>query len=244
MAAADTLQVTLDDYCPYYCKDDSSGEARLAEQPGFVVEILQYAFGSGPDAIEYRFHPWERGLLDVSQGKLDALIMAARSEAPELIYPQQEQARSEGCYYTRRDSTWRYQGIDSLRQPRLTLINGFAYSEPLNSYLTATGRAGNVSYVYGGKPLLRILQMIEIGRTDVTMDDATVVDHLLLVAGLQDSIKKAGCSPNRIDFYVGFSPKNPLSAARAERLSNAMTELRRTGQLQQILARYGVTDWK
>ena len=76
------------------------------------------------------------------------------------------------------------------------------------------------------------------------MDDSAVADHLLMKSGLNQSIRKAGCSPNTIDFYVGFSPKNPASAARAETLSKAMLELRSSGQLEQILARYGVKDWK
>ena len=76
------------------------------------------------------------------------------------------------------------------------------------------------------------------------MDDSAVADHLLMKSGLNQDIRKAGCSPNTIDFYVGFSPKNPASAARAETLSKAMLELRSSGQLEQILARYGVKDWK
>ena len=102
--AAETLHVALDDYCPYYCKTQTAGDTHLAQQPGFVIEILQHAFGKDPGAIEYHFRPWQRGLQDVSQGKLDALIMVARSEAPGLVYPQEAQAQSEGCFYTSTDN--------------------------------------------------------------------------------------------------------------------------------------------
>ena len=242
--AAETLHVALDDYCPYYCKAPSQAQTQLAPQPGFVIEILQYAFGKDPAAIEYHFRPWKRGLQDVRQGKLDALVMVTHSEAPDLIFPQQAQAKSEGCYYTRADNHWHYQGVESLPQVRLTLGNGYDYSEPLNSYLKTAATESNVSYLSGNEVLPRIFKMIELGRAEATMDDSAVADHLLMKSGLNQDIRKAGCSPNTIDFYVGFPPKNPASVARAETLSKAMLELRSSGQLEQILARYAVKDWK
>ncbi|MGB4073977.1 substrate-binding periplasmic protein [Pseudomonas sp.] len=242
--AAQPLQVALDDYCPYYCKADTPGEDRLADPPGFVIEILQHAFGSGPDDIRYHFLPWKRSVQELSQGTLDAIVIAAREEAPELVYPSIEQGRSQGCFYKKRGAPWVYAGPDSLPHVRLTLIESYLYGEPLNSYLGRAGQDGKITYISGNQALLRIFQMIARGRTDATAEDSMVAAYLLQKSGLKQSIDNAGCYQGGLDFYVGFAPHNPDSAAHAKALDEAMVELRSSGQLAKILGRYGLVDWR
>lgn len=242
--AAQPLQVALDDYCPYYCKADTPGEDRLADPPGFVIEILQHAFGSGPDAIRYHFLPWKRSVQELTQGGLDAIVIAAREEAPGLVYPDLEQGRSQGCFYKKRGAPWVYAGPDSLAQVRLTLIEGYLYGEPLNRYVESAGQGDRLNFISGNQALLRIFQMIARGRTDATAEDSMVAAYLLQNSGLKQSIDNAGCYQGSLDFYVGFSPHNPASAARARILGEAMAELRSSGQLARILGRYGLVDWR
>lgn len=241
---ATPLQVGLDDYCPYYCKDKTPGAERLADPPGFAIEVLRLAFGSGPNDISYNFRPWKRSVLEVSQGQLDAIVLTTQEEAPGLLYPSIEQGRSQGCFYAQHSSPWRYTGADSLPQVRLTLISGYLFGEPLNSYLARPEANSKVDYISGNKALLRIFQMIALGRTQATAEDSMVADFLLAQSGFKQSIGNAGCYPGDLNFYVGFSPQNPQSAARAERLAQTMTELRRSGALAKILARYGLSDWR
>ena len=243
-SAGQPLQIAVDDYCPYYCKADTPGVDRLADPPGFVIEILQHAFGSGPNDINYRFLPWKRSIHEVAQGKLDALVMITPQEAPELIYPSIEQGRSQGCFYAKLSNPWRYTGPESLPQVQLTLISGYLFGEPLNTYLEHAGEGPKVNYISGNKALLRIFQMIELGRTQATAEDSMVATYLLQHSALKQSIGNAGCYQGNLDFYVGFAPHNPASRARAKDLAQTMGKLRRTGQLASILARYGLSDWR
>jgi polar amino acid transport system substrate-binding protein len=71
-----------------------------------------------------------------------------------------------------------------------------------------------------------------------------VATYLLQNSALKQSIGNAGCYQGNLDFYVGFAPHNPESAARAKLLAQTMTELRSSGQLAKILARYGLSDWR
>lgn len=242
--ATQPLQVAVDDYCPYYCKADTPGEDRLADPPGFAIEILQHAFGSGPNDINYHFLPWKRSLHEVSKSKLDAVILLTQQEAPELIYPSIEQGRSQGCFYSLGANPWRYTGVESLAHVQLTLISGYVFGEPLNSYLQSAGENPKVDYISGKQALLRVLQMIALGRTQATAEDSMVATYQLQRSGLQQSISNAGCYAGHLDFYVGFAPGKPESAARAKHLAQTVIELRRTGQLAKILARYGLGDWR
>jgi polar amino acid transport system substrate-binding protein len=243
-AQAAPLQVALDDYCPYYCKTNIPGEERLADPPGFVIEILQHAFGSGANDINYHFLPWKRSVLEVTQGRLDAIAMISQEEAPELLYPSIEQGRSQGCFYAQHNSPWRYTGAASLAQVRLTLISGYLFGEPLNSYLQQPHEDQQVEYVSGNKALLRIFQMIALGRTQATAEDSMVATYLLQTSELKQRIGNVGCYPSHLDFYVGFAPHSPDSSARAKKLAETMIALRSTGELKKILARYGLSDWR
>ncbi|MBX9913993.1 MAG: ABC transporter substrate-binding protein [Pseudomonadaceae bacterium] len=244
LAQAAPLKIGLDDYCPYYCKADSPGEDRLAELPGFAIEILQHAFGSGPNDINYRFLPWKRSVLEVTQGRLDAIVMITQEEAPELIYPNIEQGRSQGCFFALHNAPWRYTGAESLAQVRLSLISGYLFGEPLNSYLKLAQKDQPVEYISGNQALLRIFQMIELGRTQATAEDSMVATYLLQASGFKQRIGNVGCYPGYLDFYVGFAPNNPDSSARAKKLAETMIALRSTGELSKILARYGLSDWR
>lgn len=243
---AETLRFVLDDYCPYYCKDSSQNTPQLAELPGYVVEILQYTFSQPNERLEFEFHPWERGLHGTNRGKFTGIIMAAKNEAPDLLFSRHEQGRSVGCYYGKPTNPWRYNGIDSVSQVHLLLINGYQYGEPLNSYLLDPARVENrqVAYLSGNFPLMRIFQMLQRDRGDATMDDRAVADYELYRLGLQKEFINLGCSEGIMDFYVGFSPVHKNAQALADRLSAAMDELRASGQLDKILAKYGMTDWR
>ncbi len=242
-AAPAPIRVGIDDYCPYYCKADSPQASRLAEAPGFVIEIMQHAFGSKPDEIIYKFLPYNRSQHEVANGNLDAIVITTREEAPDLIFPDIEQGRSQGCFYKKSSNPWLYSGPRSLEQVRLTLIHNYLYGEPLQGY-AITAPAGKVSFISGHTSLPRIFQMIDLGRTDVTADDSLVVAHLLAKTGLDKRIESAGCYSQKLDFYVGFSPKNPRSTVYAEQLAKTTNELRASGQLAQILSRYGIADWR
>lgn len=242
--ATQPLQIALDDYCPYYCKANTPGIDRLADPPGFVIEILQQAFGSDPDDINYHFLPWKRSRHELSKSKLDAMVMTTRQEAPELIYPSIEQGRSQGCFYTRLASPWRYTGADSLPHVHLTLISGYLFGEPLNSYLEHAEGNPKVNYISGNQALLRIFQMIALGRTQATAEDSMVATYLLQNSALKQSIGNAGCYQGSLDLYVGFAPHNPESAARAKILAQTMDALRSSGKLAEILSHYGLVDWR
>ncbi len=240
---AQTLTFSVDDYCPYYCKDQHSAQGQLAKKPGFVVEILEYAFRNKGYEIEYVFRPWARGIREVTEGTVNGLLIASVDDAPRHVFPQNEQGRSMGCYYTSANNTWRFNGVSSLKGMELGLVKGYAYSEPLNSFLKHNAKNLQVLYLTGENPMARILNMIKLGRLDATMADANIADFLIHKMGKNSNVKKVGCSKDFLNFYVTFSPMSAKSKIYAKVLSDAMDELRMNGQLDTILNKYGVDDW-
>jgi len=241
---AQTLTFSVDDYCPYYCKDPHSDVPKLAVKPGFVIEILQQAFESKGYELEYVFRPWARGIREVTEGKVNGLIIAAKGDAPRHVFPKNEQGRSLGCYYVAANSHWAFDGVASLQGVRLGVVKGYEYSEPLNGFLKKDSNKKEVVTLTGDRPMERILNMIELGRLDVTMADSNIADYLIHQMGKKTRVKKSSCGADYLNFYVTFSPILKGSRQHAEILSRAMDELRANGKLQKILARYGVSDWQ
>lgn len=244
-ADAKSVSFAVDDYCPYYCKDPDPSQETFLALPGYIIEILNYAYSQKGYQIDYHFAPWERGLTEIYKNTINGIVVTSKSDAPELIFPKNEQGISIGCFVTNTTNSWRYTSRESLNHVRLGVIQGYEYSQPIDSYIWQYHETEDrVTHLSGANALTRLLIMISKNRIDAVIDDKTVLKHSISALNLEDSISFAGCNDdNRIKLYVGFSPNNPNSPLYAKILSNAMIELRKSGQLATILAKYHITDW-
>lgn len=82
---AKQLTFTVDDYCPYYCKDQQSNPNTFLNKPGYIIEILNSAFLQQGYQLNYLFVPWERGLVELNKNTMDGIIISSKDDAPELI---------------------------------------------------------------------------------------------------------------------------------------------------------------
>lgn len=235
----------VDDYCPYYCKDHQATVEQLLDKPGFVIEILEYTFKEQGYDIEYVFMPWERGLAEVHKNTINGIIVASKGNAPALIYPQEEQGSSKGCFVTHTENNWKFTNRDSLSNVRLGVIQGYDYGEPVDSFIWQHHQSDyQISFISGVNALPRLLSMLERKRIDATIDDVNVLRYLLKEMNLNNTVAFANCTDDQVNLYVGFSPKAPEAQKYANMLSKAMTNLRESGKLAIILAKYNLTDWR
>lgn len=244
-ARAETIILVADAWCPYNCNPDS-------DRPGFMVEIAQRVFGATGDQVEYLIEPWSRALQSVQAGRYQGLIgvtprILQRLEQP-LQLPAQEQARIRAAYFTLADSTWRYNGTQSLYSERLGLIAGYGYA-PLLDYIEANKDTPRVQFAHGEDALQTNLRKLLHGRISLVRSDTLAFRYTAQQMGLADSFRDAGGEP--VDepdslLYIAFAPADvcPQCTAYAQTLSQGMTELRKSGELEQILARYGLRDWQ
>jgi len=62
--------------------------------------------------------------------------------------------------------------------------------------------------------------------------------------GIKDKIKEAGRLNQPVDVYIACSPNKPNSIVYTKLLSEGIIDLRKTGELQKILEKYALKDWK
>lgn len=237
---AETIHLVADNWCPYNCEPGS-------ERPGFMVEIARRAFAEEGIAVQYSTQPWLRALEDTREGLYDGTIGASKAEAPDFIFPRIEQGQMRNGFWTLADSPWQFQGMHSLALVRLGAIGGYGYGPALEQYLHDDSNRERITMVHGDEPLNIGLNMLLRERIDSLVEDETVMRQRLAREGVQKQVRLAGYVPTTQRFsniYIAFSPANKRSAHYSQILAQKMQQMRSSGELAKILARYHVADWR
>jgi polar amino acid transport system substrate-binding protein len=230
-ALADTLSLRADNWCPMNCDPKS-------DKPGYLIEIAKAIF-SPAHTIDYQTLNWARAISETRTGAFTAIVGAAKSDAPDFVFPDNELGNSKSCFYAKADSKWSYTGTDSLKAVKLGVTKDYTYGDPFDAYVKTN--PGNVEALSGDDVLEKQVKMLLADRTGALIDDSNVVSHYMNANKV--AIKEAGCL-EATPLYIAFSPKNPKAKEYAKQLSDGVASLRSAGKLQPILDRYGLKDWK
>lgn len=237
-SAADQIRLRADSWCPYNCKPD-------AVNPGFMIEIAKEVFVAAGHDVDYQILNWSRSLADVRAGAADGAVGAYKSDAPDLIFPDQEMAVSITCFFVSADQPWTYSGPPSLGSVSLGVIKDYSYGVSIDKYITGSkADLQRVQVTSGDDALVLNLRKLVSGRIDALVEDQYVFDNFLLTHPTSRSIRRAGCDNQRNDVYIGFSPKNTKSTEYAALLDKGVEKLRVSGRLAVIMSRYGLKDWR
>ncbi|RDH42723.1 substrate-binding periplasmic protein [Zooshikella ganghwensis] len=242
--ATDTIVLATGSWCPYICPETFS-EAGLNDEPGFVVEIVREILNEHGHQIKLAIVPWSRAIRGASNGSYDGLLGTVPATVPEMIFPERGQSFYHMCFFTRVDSTWKYEGVKSLTSVRLGVVQDYDYDNggELDQYIQHEINGYWVIPISGeDKDALKTnVRRIEQGRVDVIIDGREVIDYYF--KDKEKTVREAGCI-SRDEMYVAFSPMNERAQEYAEIMSKGMVRLRTSGKLEKILAKYGVKDWQ
>lgn len=235
---AETLSLRADVWCPYNCDPADA-------TPGYMVEIAKAALESKGHKIDYQNLNWARAISEAREGKFSGLVGAAKSDAPDFIYPSVPLGIGRSCFYVKADSTWTYKGLDSLKGFAIGVIKDYSYDEfELDGYIKANAKdAKKVDIVSGDNGLDLNVKKLLAGRIGALVEEENVIRNFLFKKKLGDVLKQAGCVKEG-ELFVAFSPKQKDAAALAKLVGDKVEEMRKDGSLKTLLAKYGITDWK
>jgi polar amino acid transport system substrate-binding protein len=242
--ASDAKQTTIileGDVWPPYVMNSKEG------QNGFIIDVAIAAFAKYGYEVKYLPTPWTRALQDTLDGKSDGVVGVYFSEAMDkkLIISTEEIGISINKFYVKTESKWKYTGVQSLNSVILGVINDYDYGE-INQYLYSARRAKSdkVQVLFENQALESNIKKLLAGRIDAIIEDQLVMSFISAKMGVKNKLKEAGISKPSNKVGIAFSPKNPLSGKYAKTLSAGIRKLRASGELKQILMKYGVNDWK
>ncbi len=243
LANAETIRVSYDEWCPYACLDEQA-QAPHPDSPGYFATVLEAIYGPLGHEVEFVIRPWERALKETRRGSLDAVLAPARSEAPELIFPEEEIGMLGWCFYTRNNDPWNYTDVSSLRERTLGVLVGNNFGEEVTAYVEEHRTTPErVQEITGLDFLEQNLRKLLAGRIDTMLDEPATTDYLLFSRDLGGMVRKAGCLESQ-KMYIAFTPENPRSQEYARIFSEGMRRLHTDGRLEDILATYGLHDWR
>ena len=237
-AQAETISVRGDVWCPYNCEPGS-------DKPGYMIEIAKTVFGKTGIEVDYQVLNWARTLDKVRAGELTAAVGAAKTDAPDFVYPETPLGKSSNVFAARADDTFVYKDIGSLDGKSLGVINGYTYTGAIDDYLTKNkADAKKIQSASGDDALATNLNKLVAKRLDLVVEDSNVLSHQIAVQKLGDKVRIVDTTLPVAEVYIAFSPKNPKSAEYAAKLAAGIAEMRASGQLATILAKYGVKDFQ
>ncbi len=236
-ANADQITLASDDWCPINCVPES-------KNPGFMVDIATAVFKKAGHKVIYKKVPWERALVQTRKGKYNAVIGAYHGDAPDFIFPTNEQGMIGNAFFKSKNNVWRYEGVSSLKNVKLGVIKGYDYGEAINKYIKDNPDSGAVQLAFGDTPLELNIKKLMKGRIDVLLESEYVCNYKITQMGLKDKIEFAGILTAPEKAFIAFSPANKKSKEYAQILSSGMESIRKSGELNKILAKYGLEDWQ
>lgn len=237
-AGAATVTLVADIYCPYNCVPGS-------DKPGFMIEIAQRALAKGGHAVNYRRLPWTRAVIETRRGVYDGVVAASvDGSAGDFVFPEVPTGVNMNAFLVRKDSSWRYASIESLEQVKLGVVLNYSYETQIDAYVSAhRSDPLRIATEAGDGALAANLRKLKLGQIGALIDDKLVLEFELATSGVSHDYEFAGTLETRSS-YIAFTPSKTSSAEYAQLLSEGVTALRSSGELNHILARYGLHDWK
>ncbi len=234
-ASADTITIRADSWYPINGDPGS-------DKPGYMIELAKKILGDAGHTVDYRLMPWERAVDEVRQGNIDCVVGAYIEDAPDFVYPSESWGLDESRFFVKQGDPWRFEGLDSLANIKLGLIGGYAYGEDFDQYIEANPDVGQ--FVKGDNALEKNIKKILGGRITATVESPLVMQAKLKDMGLQADIVAAGNLGEPSDMFIACSPAKSSSKALVELIDTGTQNLRASGELQDILDKYGLPDWK
>lgn len=222
----------------YWMPYNGDGKA----ETGYVIDLAKAIFEPKGIPVVYAVTPWVRAIEDARHGKCMAIIGALKHEVPDFIFPEEETGRGSFVFYVKAGVDWKYTGVDSLRGRTLGVVKDYAYYPALDDYIKAN--PDGVRLGFGSSALDGNLRLLLLDRLDAVIDDDSVMRFAIAKKGLKGKVVPAGAGSDAQRNYLAFSPVHPDSRMYAGILAEGLQNLRKSGELKKILAKYGLSDWK
>ena len=228
------------EFCPFTCDFDKWG------QHGVVIDIFMAVAKSNgmtyqavPVLGKRKYSALNADISNVTTvWSTNADAMASVVTADEAIV-----AVRTGVA-TRRGFSFKFRNLSDLGDVVLVMSDGSDYAPEFMDYVRAGRKLERVHLLYGKDFGRRAFGMLLEKRVDAYLSGMIPLEFRAKDQGLADqvTITHAPYFPTAY-VYPGLSKNNPKAQVWADMMTLGIRELRVKGQLEKILAAYGLTDW-
>lgn len=239
LAEATTVRIAADAWYPF------NGDPNSDHQ-GYMVDVAKRVLEAKGFKIEYRIMPWARAIAEMKAGRINGVIGATKDEVEGAVFPEESLGMSANVFFVTAESNWEFKDQTSLSRITLGGITDYSYGSVIQDYIRKNqNNLKLIQLTNGDSALEQNIRKLAAKRIEVLVESPEVFWNKLKELGLPNkNFKQAGIAGEKDPIYIAFSPKKENSKVIAETLSNGTAEFRNNGELKEILARYGIEDWK
>lgn len=239
-AQADDIRIRADPWLPY----SGGGDMKPA---GYMVEMAKAIAEANGHTIQYRTMPWANALEVVREGKADCVVGAYLSDAEGFAFPDVGWGPSGNIFWGLAEQPWRFDGIASLDAVKVGVIEEYSYGDELDAYIeTHKADAERLEIVPAvGRGVVRLLARLIGKRVDTIIEDRNVLAFALEEAKMDPGrVIALGETGEPESVYIACTPADPRGQQYADMFGKGTAQLRASGKLAEILARYNLKDWE
>lgn len=235
--AEKTITLAADEWCPYNCRPDAAA-------PGYMVEIVRRALARRGVSVNYVVMPWPRALADADAGRIDGVFGASRSEFKKGVFPRVSQGVNDLVLVMNADAPFVYSGMPSLRTLRIAAARNYSYDQgPIDAYFATEEAKKKVDFTTGDEVQSQNLRKLLARGVDAWIETRAVAQMTLADISPLPPVKLIALGGAE-NLFIAFSPARAESTQWADLVAAETINLRKSGELSLILARYNLRDWE
>jgi polar amino acid transport system substrate-binding protein len=234
--AGDSISLRADLWDPY------NGDPASA-RPGFMIEVAKAVFEKAGYTLDYQVKgwTWDRSMEEAKNGKIDGIIGAAKSDAPDFIFPEEALCKQRMAFFVKKGNPWRFSGVESLSSIKLGIIGGYAYDTEVDNYIKKNlANEEAIQTIQDDNALELNIKKLAAGRIDALIEDTAVFNSKAKALGMADQFEGAGVAGGEDDLYIAFTPAKDTSRKYADILAAGIKEMKASGDLQKLIDKYGI----
>ncbi|MDC0864491.1 transporter substrate-binding domain-containing protein [Rickettsiaceae bacterium] len=227
------LIIAGDYWCPYNCLPNS-------KSPGYAVELTREALDMYNIDVEYQMMPWYQATAMLKKGKIDGVI-GVSDPNDAMLTTEFPFGYSVINAFTRSDSNWIYDGIDSLKNKKLGIIADYVVDEFIAHYFGIYYVRNPDKFVVemGASAVAASVKNLINGKSDIYIEDKLVAEHYINKNNLSELIRNAGAvGYKKKPLYIAFSSNTPNIKQYIQYLEDGISSLKVTGEYDDLRAKY------
>ena len=233
--AAEKIVFKSDPWCPYICQDTNL--------PGIFVEIAKAAMEENKMQFEYQTLNWMRAIVEARSGKTNALLGAAKVDAPDFIFHKTPIVEIKYEMFKLKSKKFNFTGkkanTPELKNLKIGVINGYGYDDYMMKRIDA--KDPNIIVVSGDSALEKLIQMVISERIDAFYE-APMVFKNYQIHNASENINKIDSAgvpeQDAQQLFIAFSPAIPESKKYADWIDQQLKKLKKNNQYEALLNKY------
>lgn len=210
------------------------------EKPGIVCEYVTQILAKNNIKLKILHYPWTRAIDLANQGKVNGLLTAVKSEAPNLLLTKTPIMNYSISFFMRNSSVATYKAPEVLIETQLVLgaIQDYGYGNPVDAFIQNQQNRERLKLLTGNNGIKRLIELLQHNRIDMFVGDKLVVEATLKQHSISsNSIQNIG-SLAANPFYLALNPQWKFSKNVKKLLDKEFADEKNQLLLQTIINKY------